>query len=75
MELMMNVPKKGLKSGYLPTSKKGNATTLGTHGGLKGHESIAQALAWVYIFKGSALKGRQKSRTQRCGIAVPLRDA
>ena len=32
-----------------------------TSGGLKGHESIAQALAWVYIFNGSALKGRQKN--------------
>ena len=29
--------------------------------GLKGHESIAQALAWVSYFNGSALKGRQKS--------------
>ena len=28
--------------------------------GLKGHESIAQALAWVCISNGSALKGRQK---------------
>jgi hypothetical protein len=28
--------------------------------GLKGHESIAQALAWVYISNGTALKGRQK---------------
>jgi hypothetical protein len=28
--------------------------------GPKGHESIAQALAWVYISNGTALKGRQK---------------
>jgi hypothetical protein len=28
--------------------------------GLKGHESIAQALAWVCISNRSALKGRQK---------------
>jgi hypothetical protein len=27
----------------------------------KGHESIAQASAWVYIFNDPALKGRQKS--------------
>jgi hypothetical protein len=30
------------------------------YGALKGHESIAQALAWVYILNETALKGRQK---------------
>ena len=33
---------------------------MGRIRGLKGHESIAQALAWVYITNESALKGRQK---------------
>ncbi len=39
--------------------KKTNATN-GTFRGLKGHESIAQASAWVYISSETALKGRQK---------------
>jgi hypothetical protein len=38
-----------------PSARNGNFR------GLKGHESIAQASAWVYIFNDPALKGRQKS--------------
>ena len=40
--------------------------------GLKGHESIAQALAWVYISNGPALKGRQKIVLNRRGILNTL---
>jgi hypothetical protein len=40
--------------------------------GLKGQESIAQALAWVCISNGSALKGRQKIVLRRYGIRWAL---
>jgi hypothetical protein len=42
--------------------------------GLKGHESIAQVLAWVCIANGSALKGRQKiALIPAVGIALKTR--
>jgi hypothetical protein len=46
----------------------------GPSDGLKGQESIeALALAWVYIFDGTALKGRQKIvRHEDAGFRFPF---
>jgi hypothetical protein len=50
-------------SGQLPV---GEGARICEHlRGLKGHESIAQALAWVYISKETALKGPFSFRAGR----------